>query len=441
MRRDLRAAVPATVPLLFCAGALANEFRSIGQRLPAPVAGVQEELAPTSQALASAAVSVKQDGAVFRASSVPLRAVDMAYIPVLSETKLAVSTDTSNNLTRPILSIAYNPFALRGSRGPGGTSAQAPEPPRESCAEVLNRDPRTLGCGERTFWSGCQLSAREKALEAAQKQHETASKDQAKAEDELLEGISHGEGALQRRKAEEVREKRARVAAATAAVESATRELEKAHKKFDGNAVQAEDECIAKELAAEWERLNSTWIPMVTLTGSLELYPGGKVPNPNDPTTTADLHAWGGAAVELGFLFHPSETVTAELYGAYRHSRSGGEPDAHFAKYVGGGLTASWLFAEFGNPADRYKSKDYIRDDFIPGFVGGLSVQALHCDGGARCIKGITDQWSVTPFVDLRIKPEIQLRLSLPIAYQYLVDTEGNTIAPTFTVAGAFSVR
>ena len=45
----------------------------------------------------------------------------------------------------------------------------------------------------------------------------------------------------------------------------------------------------------------------------------------------------------------------------------------------------------------------------------------------------------MTPFVDLRIKPEIQLRLSLPIAYQYLVDTQGNTIAPTFTVAGAFS--
>src|SRR5262249_22768215 len=68
-----------------------------------------------------------------------------------------------------------------------------------------------------------------------------------------------------------------------------------------------------------------------------------------------------------------------------------------------------------------------------------LSVQALHCDGGQRCIKATTDEWSVTPFVDVRIKPEIQLRLSLPIAYHYLVDAQGNTIDPTFTIAGAFS--
>jgi len=84
---------------------------------------VQEELAPTSQALASAAVSAKDDGAIFRATFVSLRAFDMPYIPLISETKLAVSTDTSNHVTWPILSIAYNPFALRGSRGPGGASA------------------------------------------------------------------------------------------------------------------------------------------------------------------------------------------------------------------------------------------------------------------------------------------------------------------------------
>src|SRR6266478_3155008 len=71
--------------------------------------------------------------------------------------------------------------------------------------------------------------------------------------------------------------------------------------------------------------------------------------------------------------------------------------------------------------------------------VAGVSGQLVHCDGREQCAKQRIDQQSVTPFLDIRVKSQVQDRFSVPFTWYSAVDKTGNAIAPTFTFGASFS--
>ena len=77
-------------------------------RVPDPVAGVNAMIAPTVPTLLSAGLTAKRDGQEFRASFMPILALDVPYIDVLSESRFTLYTDTSTKMTRASVSVAYN---------------------------------------------------------------------------------------------------------------------------------------------------------------------------------------------------------------------------------------------------------------------------------------------------------------------------------------------
>jgi len=218
-------------------------------------------------------------------------------------------------------------------------------------------------------------------------------------------------------------------------------ELEKARKESTARvaaAVLATADCENRRLAAQWPTLNGTWIPSVGLTGFIDTYPAGEGPDPKDTTgqTSADLEPFGGVGVEGSLSFHPHERIGLDLYISYMKARSSGLPHTKLANNVGGGATFSALFFSFLDDSEKYKSPDYVKAGFLPGLGLGASAQIVYCDGREQCAKERPDQRSVTPFFDVRVKPALQFRISVPITSYTSVDKTGTDIQPTLSIAG-----
>jgi len=249
-----------------------------------------------------------------------------------------------------------------------------------------------------------------------------------------------------------------RVAAAQKAHEAAVKEgahpgqvaalaadLEAAQKERDAMAawVKKDDEslqaCTNEAFARQWSKINGTWVPQVSLTGAMDLYPGGDVPSATDPTKTDELEAWGGWRTDLAVTVRPWERGNLDVWGTLRRTRASGKPGTKLVYSHGGGATVSWLWWSFLGKEDRPKSTDYVREGFLPGLAAGVSGQYLRCDGREQCANLRTDSRSVTPFIDVRVKPALQFRLAFPITWFDSVDKNGAEVAPTFTVAGSIA--
>ena len=434
-------------------------------RVPDPVPGVDALIAPTAQTLATASASGATKGSVFRANIVPLLAVDAPYIPVVSELKFGVATDTSTSLTQITLGLSQNPFALRSKRGIrilGETMEKA------QCGDSEYKMRHRLKDGlkpmqEAVAKAQAEVAEAEKALAAA----ETDVVSRRKAVDLVLASeasdrvaqFQQAEAAWATAVAEENR--------AAAAAKGAAERLEKTrsakHRASDealatlkqlndttrrasvrlpdGTEVAPFQECYDKMHAEQWRSINSTLQPQVGLTFGLDLYPWGRVPDPTDATgqTTADLEPFGGASGQLSLSFHLLERFGIDLWGTYKRARASGDPHTKVANIYGSGLTVSGLVWSFMDDSKPGQYPDYIKSGFIPGLALGASGQVSFCDGQSACAKGRTDLYSVTPFVDIRVKPELQFRLALPISFFKTVDKKDNEIAPTFSLAGSIA--
>jgi hypothetical protein len=392
---------------------------------------VSSLVAPTTAAVLSAGVTTKSNGTEFKATFVPLKAFDVRYIEVLSETKLVLQTDSATSLSRIGLTFAYNPFSLRSKRG-------------------MNVIARSSECHACDTFPAARLAARQKKLDPASARLEGAKGQVAERNQQLVEARARFDEALTRGRADEVGEahstlKRAHEALASAieAQKVALREFEESEKSFKQEAADLDsqaDTCEAKRQAWQWTELNGTLIPQVSLTSTIDLYPSGTTQSPTNPDAEEELplEAWGGTGLELAVSFRPAEQLSIDIWGSYRRVRASGLPDTKLANYTGGGATVSWLFLL--NKAKLDSSPDYIKEGFMPGFAVGASVQATRCDGGEQCMKQRPDQRSITPFVDIRLKPQLQLRISLPIiSYTSVAAKTGDELAPSFSVAGVIS--
>lgn len=207
-------------------------------------------------------------------------------------------------------------------------------------------------------------------------------------------------------------------------------------KGIRADADAAKKKCIQDQNARIWRRLNKGFVPAIGITGFVDTYPFGKSSDPDDPSQSKRLEPWGGAGIEPNLSFHPSERTALDVYGRYSKRRASGAADTKLARYLEGGVTASWLAWQFLDEAQLSKSNDYVREGFIPGLAIGASLQASQCDGRDACIKKKTSQLSATPFVDIRVKPALQIRLSTVLAKFDAVDDDGQDIAPSLSLAG-----
>jgi hypothetical protein len=194
--------------------------------------------------------------------------------------------------------------------------------------------------------------------------------------------------------------------------------------------------CNRQRESWQWSALRSTWIPAVTTSVSTDIYPHGNIQDKTDATKSARAEGFGGVGTQLNLTFQPRERIQLELWGSIKRARTSGEPGTKFSYYLGGGVTMSVLAWSFFDRAALAENADYYHDGFIPGVALGASEQATHCNGQGDCAKGRTQQFSTTYFVDIRVKPSIQVRLSAPVTAYKSVRGNGSELAPVLTLAG-----
>jgi hypothetical protein len=192
--------------------------------------------------------------------------------------------------------------------------------------------------------------------------------------------------------------------------------------------------CTRRRQAKEWEQFNSIR-PAVTAALSIDLYPWGSGPDPDDSSMTARLEPWGGISGQIGLESHPTNGMRLSLWGTTKHIRASGGAGTKLARTLGGGVTFSLVALDF-LPSDLAdSSNDYIQTGLLPGLVVGASLQGSDCDGDTECVKARTREVSVTPFIDLVASSKLQFRISFPFT-RFETASETNTeIVPTFSVA------
>ena len=418
-------------------GATAQELGALdAARVPEAVPGVAPLFVPSTPAALAAAMSANTAGTQFRATLAPLQSIDVHYVEVLSEVKLSLLSDTSTSLTQGSLTVAFNPFSLRGYR-----------------ADTIMRDSTNHGCG--SIWEPLrsrrypELREAGENVAAAQERARKAAANTAEKTKAALDALTKVSGdpddpsrTLAKAALEDRSLSQAEELQAEKELHDAQKSLVKAQtnqKKDASEANKGEARCETGRVASEWPRINGTWIPMVSLTGLFGFYPSGTVPDPADATgkTVANLEPWGGEGVQLVFSFHPMETAAIDLSGTYQYQRASGQPHTFLENYFGAGVTASWLFIQFLSGLALNEDRTYARQGFLPGLAAGVSGQVLHCDGGGQCIKMRPDQESATPFLDVRVAPTLQVRFAVPIVWYSAVDKSGRELVPTLTIAGA----
>ncbi len=357
--------------------ALDRPATALSPGFAAPVVGVDELVAGTSVAFLSAAVTAKTSGSEFRVSSVPMAAVDRRYVPVLSEAALVASTDTSSSLSRVAVSLPYNPFSLRAPRA----------------ARIMERSNELHQCGGRSVEA---IGTCDGACAA-------------------YDGVA---GADQRKALKE------------ACIAQCRRQAE-----------QEMGACNTRRLASEWQLLNDSWVPAASLTAAADFYPYGTAANPQAPGTTTRLRWWGGMTFQASLTFRKLERWQTDLWGTFRPRwRSSGAPDAGMARYAGGGASISYLAWSFLGRDRLERHADYAKTGVLPGAALGASLQGSWClTDDARCTDGRTRQVSLTPYLDVRITSQLQVRIGVPISWYRSVAKSGAEAAPTLSIAGAVS--
>jgi hypothetical protein len=465
------------LPILVLTGEAAADTRQStvsgsGVSAPEVVPGASPIVTPTTQALVTTSLSAKSEGAQFRATIVPLRAVDLPYVPVFSEGKLSFLSDTANSSLQSSLTFAYNPFALRDRRGakesiaPIGADGgqECPKTPEELLKQLAKGE---TVCGEHEALYACALKSIE-ALKAENDEAQTALdnaqltyRSVSKALFDTVAPTPPIPGSVEPEKwteavkiwEENVKKWRAvrvellnQLANAEHSMQAIPSEMAKRRdlikKLTKPDDVQKEtDKCVRRKLANQWHEINGTVIPMIGITGFVTTFPFGRGPDPKDSSglTSADFEPWGGAGLQPFLSFHLDERLSVDVYASWKRARASGDAHTLLARTIGGGATIAWEFHSFLTIEELEKNDEYIQSGFIPGLVIGASGQYTDCNGREQCPKLRTVQQSVTPFFDVRASSKLQVRFSTPLLWYSSTDKAGKDIAPTLSLAGQFS--
>ena len=433
-----------------------------GSHTPEPPPGVATLTTPNTADLATASLSTvpKLSSTQFRASFVPLRALRRWYVPVLSDTAIGVTTDSSSSLTTLALTVGYDPFVLPSPHAKARinwTKKWAVCSPAEE-DRLASKQRLTFKLDEQDRPAVAKAEAALVSLDGAAEEAMMAYSMtvavvgllEAQGERADSDAVAAAERARQKDFAARVRDDAKRkwnhakqsLTDATQALTDARAAVtadEASLKALEGDPKKKTDACIKEALAGEWKNVNSGWFPRISVTGGFDIYPNGTVSDSRDTSgmTVANLEWMGGGRAEAVLGFRPVERVSADLGASYRRVRASGAPRTNLASYGGANFTLTYLVWPFLSKGERPQDPEYRNSGFIPGLSIGTSAQALLCGGRADCDKQRTRQGSITWFVDVRASKAVQFRLATQMVSYSAVGTSGTDIVPSFSIAGA----
>jgi hypothetical protein len=104
--------------------------------------------------------------------------------------------------------------------------------------------------------------------------------------------------------------------------------------------------------------------------------------------------------------------VTLSVHRSKRRQSS--KEDAELATYPGWSIAVGQRVLNL-NPRYR-ETENYLKSLFIPAIIAGVSLEAQRCSGSAAsCEEGMRSRRALTPFVDVKVSPEAQFRIGVPI--------------------------
>ncbi|MBD2757865.1 hypothetical protein [Spirosoma validum] len=126
-----------------------------------------------------------------------------------------------------------------------------------------------------------------------------------------------------------------------------------------------------------------------------------------------------------------NENFAINVGGVYKRQRLSAVEGQELADYYGFNTSITgrviWL-----TPKDKLiNNADYRSSLFIPSILIGLSLETLNATGNPKFYEdSISYQQIITPFIDFKISPKSQFRLSVPIKKYTKVDTDFVSTGP-----------
>lgn len=410
--------------------------------------GAAQLLAPPPMRAAAAAVGVRESGSTFRGSVVPSELFDHSYEPIWSELQLSVLTDTSPAQSLPrtdvVLSTMFvNPLNLRANRAVDAARICDLSFP---CADLdeLTRAPgtaedyRTMVESLQAEYATCDLTGDDPDTcvpndpELAAIANDAASL--CRWTEHTPEQAACVTSARESLRAHQVRECVARRAETRADSLMQCRADLLAH---------AQAECATRAASCQVDRLWG-WEPSVRLLFGVSIYPVGTTFNDADATKTGQIQSFGGASAQLEWASRPTLETSVRVWIGREYSRPSGLPHAVLTSYLLGGVEIAGLVAPFLSAPDLRASEAYSQSGFVPGLSIGVAGQFRSCIDAtsANCRDGVTSAITVTPFIDVRVSAEIQLRAGAVVSYQSLTSASVASewsAGPVLSASGSLS--
>ena len=202
---------------------------------------------------------------------------------------------------------------------------------------------------------------------------------------------------------------------------------DQAHDTCMAPANEAYAQCNADRFACQVQRVYGTSLPMVQLSGFVDIAPSGTLPDPVTRGMSYQAEPLSAVGSQLAFVWRPHERLEIDLWGQFVRGRSTTRDLTPFVYWGGGGTTLSFLIASFLNPTQLHSNNDYLQSGLIPGLILGVSLQGAWCTettgmtaqscNVAADTPMATRDLSVTPFIGVRVDAKLQFRLSLPLRW------------------------
>jgi len=136
-------------------------------------------------------------------------------------------------------------------------------------------------------------------------------------------------------------------------------------------------------------------------------------------------YTFKGWNANFGLAYTPTPRVAFASTYYFTRKRGTSAAGQRLANYHGVSASAGVRIVELDR--DYRASTAYLRSGFIPSLVIGATLEVQQCDGGPdACEKRTTREVAASPFLDVRVTPETQFRIGLPVRWSR-VATKGST--------------
>lgn len=177
------------------------------------------------------------------------------------------------------------------------------------------------------------------------------------------------------------------------------------------------------------ERLMTIRKPIFSFSYNLSLFPllAASARDEDENGLNDNEHTISKHDIALTMDWRVSSNLVLAALLDYSWERPNTEEGSDFARYIGGGLTFGTVLWEL-NKGGYKKTDAYKKSLFKPVIVLGASLAAKFCvDNKSMCKDGIEKTIVLTPFMDFKIKEEVQFRLGLTFTWLKGINGEDQT--------------